>query len=1058
MFKRLFARLFPAPVAAPATPEPPRNGLRMAAITAATQTEPAPYRFPLKPPELARGIAPAGVTPPVLAMDAGAYDYATEAYGAAGFPGYPYLANLATRAEFRAFAGALSTELTREWIELTSAQNDGQGSDDLKAIEAELKRLDVRGAFQKAAEHDCLFGRSQLFVDLQGHDMGTPLILSEKTVAKKALLRITPVEPMWTTPSMYSALNPAAPDFYRPTEWFMLGQRVHSSRLLTVVTRELPDMLKPAFNFGGMSLSQLAEPYVDNWLRTRQSVSDLINNFSITALATSMDQVLTGADNGTDLFARATLFTQTRSNKGMMLLDKEREELIQINTPLGGLHELQAQSQEQMCSVSRMPAIVLTGISPGGLNASSDSEIRVFYDWIAAQQEAHWRAPLEIIIKLIQLSLFGKIDPDIGFKFVPLYQMTADEEADIRTKNGTTDTAYINAGVLDPSEVRERLARDPNSGYEGLDTSKEIVPPTPPEADDPDPADDDPPAQDEWKEGDHPRADNGQFGKGNSEKIGSGSSGDVFRNGDTVTKSATGNEGAVYAALRGTPGIADGKEVDGKITMPFYKNVVSVDTVAPAKRAALAGLVKKNADRIVSAVNALSAAGYSYNDPLQFGLGAGNKFDLLDFSAVQRDPENARADNLTQLSSFFRTFGQPRIADAVSKAAEHFGMQNLDADSRLVDDTDAKLYGDMDAKLNGPAKFAYYTFNAREVGLSDVAQTPHDGSQKVVLSRRPLSNSEMQQWELSPVVHTDDNPPAQDDWQENKHPRATNGQFGKGGAGPQAPKAKSVAHVDASGNQRSGGLTKRESKIEGNFYRAVDKHTDKLVNRYKSKNGWMIDPDKVKELDPNFREDSNLAGAVHEPSSKLAKIIFKRALEEKAKNGDTTPTVFTAGGSGSGKSTTLPHALKALGAKSAKEGGVIYDSVLSSPKSAKARIDQALAATKGDVAITYTNADIEKALIQNALRSRSVTIDTLMHAHVGASDTLRQLAEHYKDNPRVKFNVMNNRGTIDEIAAGTIADVPEYERFTLRNQLVGVAQGLLDEGAIDQAKFDHLTR
>jgi hypothetical protein len=260
----------------------------------------------------------------------------------------------------------------------------------------------------------------------------------------------------------------------------MLGQEVHASRLMTVVTRPLPDILKPAFNFAGMSLSQLAEPYVDNWLRTRQSVSDLLNNFSITALATSMDQVLQGEDDGADLMSRAELFTAMRSNKGLMLLDKDREELVQINTPLSGLHELQAQSQEQMCSVSRMPAIVLTGISPSGLNASSDGEIRIFYDWIAAQQEAHWREPLEVILKAVQLSLFGEIDPDIGFTFVPLYQMTPKEESEIRLSDSQADCAYIAAGVVDPSEVRERLARDPNGGYQGLDTSVELVPPVEP--------------------------------------------------------------------------------------------------------------------------------------------------------------------------------------------------------------------------------------------------------------------------------------------------------------------------------------------------------------------------------------------------------------------------------------------------------------------------------------------------------------------------------------------------------------------------------------------------
>lgn len=457
-------------------------GLRRAANKAKESGKPAKsYDFPVCPPKLAPGVVPPGVDAPVLAMDANPYAFAADSFPGGGFPGFSYLSQLATRAEYRAFASTLSTELTREWIEFTSKQDDDTDTaEKIKAIEEEFKRLNVRGVFQRAAEHDCYFGRAQIFIEIEGAARDTPLILDPRTVKKGSVSRLAPVEAIWTTPAGYNALDPAASDFYKPAKWYMLGQEVHASRLMTVVTRPLPDILKPAYNFAGMSLSQLAEPYVDNWLRTRQSVADLINNFSTTALATSMDQVLQGDDDGTDLFARAELFTATRSNKGVMLLDKEREELVQVNTPLSGLHELQAQSQEHMCSVSRMPAIVLTGISPSGLNASSDGEIRIFYDWIAAQQEAFWREPLEVILKAVQLSLFGEIDPDIGVAFVPLFQMTPKEESEIRLSDSQADCAYVAAGIVDPSEIRDRLAKDPNSGYMGLDTTVELVPPTEP--------------------------------------------------------------------------------------------------------------------------------------------------------------------------------------------------------------------------------------------------------------------------------------------------------------------------------------------------------------------------------------------------------------------------------------------------------------------------------------------------------------------------------------------------------------------------------------------------
>jgi len=114
----------------------------------------------------------------------------------------------------------------------------------------------------------------------------------------------------------------------------------------------------------------------------------------------------------------------------------------------------------------------------------------------------------------VQLSLFGEIDPAINFNFVPLYQMTPAEEADIRAKDGVTDVGYINAGVVDPSEVREKLAKDPTSGYDGLDVSKVIEPPAEPDDVPPDDGQE-PPAQDaDFEEGKHPRDEGGKFGSG----------------------------------------------------------------------------------------------------------------------------------------------------------------------------------------------------------------------------------------------------------------------------------------------------------------------------------------------------------------------------------------------------------------------------------------------------------------------------------------------------------------------------------------------------------------
>lgn len=432
---------------------------------------PTPWTIPEPPP----GVLPPGA--PTMAMDDGLTGLLGWAGGYAGmygegiaFMGFPYLAELAQRAEYRRPSEQIAKEMTRKWIKLTSA-GDGDKTDKLAAIDVELERLKAAQIFRRAAEHDGLFGSGRVFIDVGTSDspdeLKTPLIIDKAKIKKNAKLTLRNVEPLWVYPAVYNSSDPLADDFYRPQAWYVMGRQVHASRWLSFIGREVPDMLKPAYLFGGLSLSQMGKPYVDNWLRTRQSVSDLISAFSQMILKTVMASTLSGA-SGTGLDDRAALFNNYRDNSGLFLLDKETEDFANVSAPLGTLDKLQAQAQEQQASVWGIPLVVLLGITPSGLNASTDGEIAVWQAWVEAMQEHLFDDNVTKLIKIVQLVLFGEIDPDISHKWEPLGQMSALDLANVRKLDAETDTAYTGAGILDPIEVRGRIAAEEDSAYPDL--------------------------------------------------------------------------------------------------------------------------------------------------------------------------------------------------------------------------------------------------------------------------------------------------------------------------------------------------------------------------------------------------------------------------------------------------------------------------------------------------------------------------------------------------------------------------------------------------------------
>lgn len=487
--------------------------------------EKQPASYSLDFPSLPDGVKTNGI-----AMDSSPLgNFGADCFFGTGFIGYPRLAELAQISEYRSVSETTANEMTRQWIEIKSVGEE-DNSDLIKQIEECYERLNVRDVFRKAIETDGLFGRGQILVQIKGHNetLSNPLYLTEKTIAKGSLKDLVNIEPMWTTPAPYNAIDPTLPDFYKPKAWYVMAQEIHASRLFTLISRPVPDMLKPAYNFGGVSMTQLMMPYVERWLRTVDSVSDLLHSFSLSGIKTDMSAILSGSDDGdTNIMLRAELYNRLRDNRGLMLLSKDEEEFFQFNTPLSGLDALLAQSQEQMAAPSHTPLVKLLGITPSGLNASTEGEIAVYYDYIRAMQENLLRDPLDKLLKLVQLHLFGKVNDNITFDFVPLQQMSETELSTIRKSDTDRDVAYIQAGVVSAEEVRGRLASEPDSGYNGIDV--EDVPEMPddgfsdglnsgggeesgfPIGPKPEPAQDA-----EWDESKHPRAENGQFGGGGS--------------------------------------------------------------------------------------------------------------------------------------------------------------------------------------------------------------------------------------------------------------------------------------------------------------------------------------------------------------------------------------------------------------------------------------------------------------------------------------------------------------------------------------------------------------
>lgn len=433
------------------------------------------YRRRLELPRLPNGRKPGSG----MAMDdaGGPGPFPFQGYMGTGsfslyFPGYPYLAMLAQRSEYLQPTHTHAKDMTREWIEFTT-KGKSDKSKKIEEIETRFDELDIQGLFRKALLHDGFFGIGHIFIDLKGHeDTKLPILLDSKSIKKGQLRGFRNIEPMWVTPVMWNSARVELQSFYLPDTWWALDTEMHWSRLRQVISRETPDILKPAYNFGGLSLSQLIEPYVDRWLKTVGGVNRFINNYSTMVLKTDMSAVLQDGDNGANLLKRLKAARMHGDNFGVFSINSTGEDLLWIQASLSGLAELQQQAVDHMAYPTHLPLVVMTGVTPSGLNASSEGEIEVYHDWNRSEQNAVERRPLKYILDIVQLDMYGRIDPEIGFEFKPLKQITGPTRAEIKKTEAEQNIAYIDAGVVSAQEVREKVARDKDSGFINLDADQ----------------------------------------------------------------------------------------------------------------------------------------------------------------------------------------------------------------------------------------------------------------------------------------------------------------------------------------------------------------------------------------------------------------------------------------------------------------------------------------------------------------------------------------------------------------------------------------------------------
>lgn len=398
------------------------------------------------------------------------------------FLGYSYLAGLSQNGLIRAGVTTVADEMTKRWVEVkrvgvdTTADNE---DDKLVKLTSAMQDFGLQELFNEAAQKCDFNGGCLVYVDTgvtNDQQLIKPLYLDANFLQGK-VKAFTLVEAMNLYPGLYNSTNPLAPDYFKPDIWMVLGKRIHASRFLYFAPNRMNILLRPAYNFFGIPAAQLALDYVAHFTKCREAAQRLLTKFSLTVFKGNIMPSLAPGGNPANLDYRMQVLAQHRNNDSILLIDKDQEDIVKIDTNIAGTTDVVRQSLEFVAAIFRMPVVKLLGISPAGMNATGEYDDKNFLEHVAGKQEKILRKPLNRVLDLLQLHLFGEIDPTIYAEFVPLSDEDATQQATTKKVEADRDVALVQGGVIDPVEVRKKLKDDPNSGYTFIDV--DAAPETP---------------------------------------------------------------------------------------------------------------------------------------------------------------------------------------------------------------------------------------------------------------------------------------------------------------------------------------------------------------------------------------------------------------------------------------------------------------------------------------------------------------------------------------------------------------------------------------------------
>ncbi len=337
-----------------------------------------------------------------------------------------------------------------------------------------------QGAFQRGVYDGRGYGGARL---LLGYALGRPETPLTPEDEKGGLLFLDVVKQHELKVISHNT-DPQSPEFGLPSVYEILGvdgvphprrgQVFHASRSIRFAGRPLRGQQivqeLPQEHWVGVSVLTPVLRDIARYGTSWAAVSHLLQDASIGVMKISGLVDALASDDASIIQDRLSTLQRTKSLTRLLFLDAEAgEEFSRVAVSFADVPGVMAQIVLSISGAADMPAKILFGTSPMGLNANSAgmADLEQFYN---SCDEYRCRELSPALEKVLRAVARGK---DVRVKWEPLWQPSAAEQAQTRLTHANADKVYYDIGFK-----AEDIARAHKEGkrVEDIGTPEKIAP------------------------------------------------------------------------------------------------------------------------------------------------------------------------------------------------------------------------------------------------------------------------------------------------------------------------------------------------------------------------------------------------------------------------------------------------------------------------------------------------------------------------------------------------------------------------------------------------------